>query len=92
MTMKKYFNPKHPVRCVITGPSECGISVILTKLILNLFNEYNRIYIYSRSLHQYFYRKLFKCFDIHILIHIIPNNLNDENIDVVIEEIFKKRL
>ena len=29
----KILNPQHPVRCIITGPSECGKSVFLTNLI-----------------------------------------------------------
>ena len=31
--MDKYLCPTHPVRCIITGPSECGKSVFLTNLI-----------------------------------------------------------
>ena len=43
--MDKHLYPKHPVRCIITGPSECGKSVFLTILILNIINEYDKIYI-----------------------------------------------
>ena len=50
--MEKTLYPSHPVRCIITGPSECGKSVFLTNLILNIINEYDKIYIYSPSLHQ----------------------------------------
>ena len=85
--MDKLLNPTHPVRCIITGPSECGKSVFLTNFILNFINDYNKIYIYSPSLHQDFYQKLSKCFSNYILIHIIPNILNGEDIDVVIEEL-----
>ena len=60
--IEKLLYPTHPVRCVITGPSECGKSVILTNLILNFINEYNKIYFYSPSLHQDLYQKLNKCF------------------------------
>ena len=28
--MDKNLYPQHPVRCIITGPSECGKSVFLT--------------------------------------------------------------
>ena len=31
--MEKYLYPQHPVRCIITGPSECGKSVFPTNLI-----------------------------------------------------------
>ena len=40
--MEKYLYPTHPVRCIITGPSECGKSVFLTNLILNIVNEYDK--------------------------------------------------
>ena len=85
--MEKILYPNHPVRCNITGPSECGESVFLTNLILNIVNEYDKIYIYSPSLHQDLYQKLNKCFINYIPIHIIPNILNEEDFDIVIEEI-----
>ena len=72
--MDKVLYPNHPVRCIRTGPSECGKSVLLTNLILNNINEYTEIYIYSPSLHQVFYQKLIKCLSNYIPIHIIPNN------------------
>ena len=85
--MEKFLYPNHPVRCIITGPSECGKSVFLTNLLLNIINEYDKIYIYSPSLHQDLYQRLFKCFRNYIPIHIIPNILNEEDIDIVIEDI-----
>ena len=68
--MDKILYPNHLVRCIITGPSECGKSYFLTNLILIIINEYDKIYIYSPSLHQYLYQKLIKCFSNHI-----PNNI-----------------
>ena len=50
-------------------------------------NEYDKIYIYSPSLHQDLYQKLIKSFTTFIPIHIIPNILNEEDIDIVFEEI-----
>ena len=44
--MNKILYPTHPVRCIITGLSECGKSVFLTILILNIINEDDKIYIY----------------------------------------------
>ena len=85
--MEKFLYPNHPVRCIITGPSECGKSVFLTNLILNIINEYDKIYIYSTSLHQDLYQKLINCFSKDIPLHIIPNILNEEDLVVVIEEI-----
>ena len=84
-----FLYPTHPVRCIITGPRNVGKSVILTNLILTIINEYDKIYIYSPSLHQDLYQTLFKYFSFYIPIHIIPNILNEEDIDVVIEEIVK---
>ena len=60
----------HPVRCIITGLSECGKSVFLTNSILKIINEYNKIYIYSTSLHQDLYQQLIKCFSNYIPNHI----------------------
>ena len=89
--MEKYLYPKHPVRCIITGPSNVGKSVFLTNLILNIINEYDKIYIYSPSLHQDIYQKITKSFDNYIPGHIISNILNEEDIDEVIEEIVNNK-
>ena len=56
--MEKFLYPSHPIRCIICGPSESGKSVFLTNLILNVINEYDKIYIYSPNLHQDLYQKL----------------------------------
>ena len=55
--MDKNLYPKHPLRCIITEPSECGKSVFLTSLILNYINEYHKMFSYSPSLHQALYQK-----------------------------------
>ena len=89
--MDKFSYPNHPVRYIITGPSECGKSVFLTNLILYIINEYDKIYIYSTSLHQGFYQKLIKCFSFYIPIRIIPNIVNEEDIDVVFKEIVNNK-
>ena len=89
--MEKIFYPQHPVRCIITRPSECGKSVFLANIILNIINEYDKIYIYSPYLHQDLYQKLFKCFTNYIPISKIPNFLNEEDFDIVIEEIVNNK-
>ena len=89
--MEKFLYPKQPVRCIITGPSNVGKSYFLTNLILNIINEYDEIYIYSPSLHQDLYQNIIKCFSNYIPIHIIPNILNEVDIDIVIEEIANKK-
>ena len=91
MTIGIVLYPNHPVRCIITGPSEGGKSVFLTNLILNIINEYNKIYIYSPSLHQDIFQKLSKCFNNYVPNHIIPNILNEEDIDIVIEELVNNK-
>ena len=85
--MKKFLYPTHPVRCIITGPSECGKSLILTKLISNIISEYDKTYVYSSSLHQDLYQKLNKRFSNFIPIHIVLNIRNEEDFDLVIEEL-----
>ena len=91
MTIDKISYPSHPVRCIITGSSECGKSVSLTNLILNIIIEYDKIYIYSPSLDQHLYQKLNKCFTNYIPIHVIANISNAEGFDVVIEEIVNNK-
>ena len=89
--MDKILYPNHPVRCIITGPSCSGKSVFPTNLILNIIYEYDKIYTYSPSLHQDLNRKLIKCFSKYIPIHKIPNILNEEDIDLVIEEVINNK-
>ena len=84
--MEKFLNSNHPLRCNICGPSNVGNSVFLTKLKLNFINEYDKIYIYSPSLHEDLYQKLINCFSIYIPIHIKPNILSKEDIDIVVDE------
>ena len=56
--MEKILYPHHPVKCIITGPSNSGKSVFLTNLLLNSINEYDKAYIYSISLHQDLHQKI----------------------------------
>ena len=85
--MDKILNPKHPVRCILTGPSKVGKIVFRTNLILITINEYNKIYIFHQVFLKIYTTKFIKCFSNYILIHIIPNCLNEVDIDIVIEEI-----
>ena len=55
--MEELSYPNQPIRCNITGPTECGKSGFLTKLILKISNGHNKINIYSTTLHQDFYQK-----------------------------------
>ena len=85
--MENFQYPQHRVHCIITAPGCCGKSGFLKNLILNIINDFNRIYIYSPSLHQDFYQKLNKNCSNYIPNNIMPNVLNEEDIDIVIEEI-----
>ena len=89
--MEKFLYPSHPCRCIITGPSCVGKTYFLTNIILNIINEYNKIYIYSPSIHQELYQKLIKRFINYIPINIILNILNEEDLDIVIEEIVNNK-
>ena len=91
MKLEKISNSKHPAIVLITEPSECGESYFLTNIVLNLFNEFGKIYIYSPSLHQNLYQKLTKCFTNYLPNHIIPNISNEKYIDLVIDELVIKQ-
>ena len=84
--IEKFLYPTHPVGGIVTGPRECGKLVFLTSLILNFINEYDKIYLYSPSLHQDLYRKIIKCFSKYIRLYNTPNIFNEEDIDIVIDE------
>ena len=58
---------------------------------MNNKNEFDKIYIYSPSLHQDIDQKVFKCCSNYIPIHITPNKLNEEDIDIVIDEIVNNK-
>ena len=89
--MEKILYPSHPLRGILCGPSNSGKTYFLTNIMLNIINEYDKIFIYSPSLHQDLYQKLIRCFSNYIPIHIIPNVLNEEDIDIVIEEIINNK-
>ena len=64
---------------------------ISTKFFLDSSKEIEKKYIHPPILHQALYQSLTECFSKHIPIHKIPNILNEENIDVVIDEIFNNK-
>ena len=82
--MEKTLYPKHPLRCIKTGPSNSGKTVFLTNLILNNTDKYIKINIYSPSLQQDIHQILFRGFFNFIPFHIIPNIVNEEDIGVVV--------
>ena len=88
--MNNFLHPTHPVRSIITQPSECG-KTFLTNLILNIINKFEKRYIYSPSLHQDLHQKVIKCFSSYIPIEKIPNTLNEQDIDLVFDEIVNEK-
>ena len=74
--MEKCLYPNNPVRFIIKSSSECGNFFFLTNLFLNIINEYDKVYIYSPSVHQDLYQKLIKCFSNFLPIHRIPSIIN----------------
>ena len=89
--MEEILHPNQPVRCIITAPGNSGKSVFLKKLILNIVNEYDKIYIYSPSLHQDFYQKLFKRFCYYLPIQKVPNIVNEGDTDLVFDELVNNK-
>ena len=51
-------------RCLIIGPSNCGKTHLLVELLLNeKYFVYDKMFIWSRSLHQPYYQLLNTCFN-----------------------------
>ena len=84
--MKTNLYSSHPIRCIITGPTECGKPCSPTSLSFNIINDYGKIHVYSPSLHQDSYQKKFNCFSTFMPIIIIRNISNEEEIDLVTSE------
>ena len=89
--MEKFLYPKHPLRCIIAEPSSSGKSVFLTKLLLNVIKEYDKMYIYSPSFYQDLNQKLLKSFSNYIPFHIFPNILKEEDLDLLIKEVINNK-
>ena len=85
--MEKNLHPNHPLRCVLSGPSNRGKSVFLTKWCLKFFNGFDKIYNYSLSLHQDSYQNLNRRFSNYIPNNIIPTISNEEDYDIVIDDL-----
>ena len=85
--MKVKLCPKSPVRVVISGPSGCRKTCLLTKLITEINNDYNEIYIYSPSIYQETYQKLIECFEQKIAPESISKVLkNKKSIDDILND------
>ena len=75
--MEKILYPSDSVRTIITGPSNSGKTYFLSNLILNIIDDFQKIYLYSPSLHQELYQKIIKCFNAFLPLHVIQNILNE---------------
>ena len=58
---------------------------------MNKINDFEKIYMYSPYLHQDLHQKLIKSFSNYRPVIILPNNLNEEDIDEVFHEIVKDK-
>ena len=85
--MDKFLYPAHPVRDIITGPSECGKAVFELILILIIINDFGKNIIFSPSLYQNLYEKIIEGFSIFISINVNQNILNEQGIEFLIDEI-----
>ena len=89
--MDKFLYPPHPHRVIITGPSGSGKTYFLANLILNISNDFSKLYIYSPSIYQELYQKLIKCLNAFLPLNVIQNLLNQnksiDDLEAVIEEI-----
>ena len=89
--MDNFLNPPHPHRVIITGPSGSGKTYFLANVILNISNDFSKLYIYSPSIYQELYQKLIKCLNAFLPLNVIQNILNQnisiDDLDAVIEEI-----
>ena len=89
--MDKFLYPPLPHRVIITGPSGSGKTYFLANLILNISNDFSKLYIYSPSIYQELYQKLIRCLNAFLPLNVIQNILNQnisiDDLDAVIEEI-----
>ena len=87
--MEKILYPEIPVRCIISGKSNSGKSTLLFKILFNFINDFDKIYIYSPTIHQTNYQKLIKCFQSFLPLNIIDNilqaDIDLEDLDDIIE-------
>ena len=90
--MEKFLYPEIPVRVIISGKSASGKSTLLFKILFNIINEFDKIYIFSPTIHQPTYQKIIKCFNSFLPLNVIQNilkeNISLEDLDNTIEEIY----
>ena len=89
--MEKHVYPEKPVRTIISGKSASGKSTLLFKILFNIINDFDKIYIFSPTIHQPTYQKIIKCFNSFLPLNVIQNILKEkislDELDNTIEEI-----
>ena len=89
--MDKILYPEIPFRCLISGKSNSGKSTLLFKILFIIINNFDKIFIYSPTIHQTNYQKLIKCFQSFLPLNAIDNilqaDIDLEDLDDIIEEI-----
>ena len=76
--MEKILYPEIPIRCIISGKSNSGKSTLLFKILFNIINDFDKIYIYSPTIHQTNYQKIIKCFQNFLPLNVIDNILKED--------------
>lgn len=80
------------IRGIICGPSNCGKTTLLFRFLLKDYIEYNRLYIFSKSLNQPEYKLLIRGFKKQLQPAMIDeifknaNKLTDMNSNEIIDE------
>ena len=89
--MEKHLYPEKLVGTIISAKSASGKSTLLFKILFNIINEFDKIFIFSPTVHQPSYQKIINCFQISLSLNVINNilkeNLSLEDLDTYIEEI-----
>ena len=89
--IEKYLYPDKPVRCIISGKSASGKSTLLFKILFNIINDFDKILIFSPTIHQPTYKTIIKCFNNFLPLNVIQNILKEQipldELETTIEEI-----
>ena len=88
--MEKRLYPKPPVRCITSGKSASAKSILLFTIFFNIINDFDKIFIYSPTIHQPVYWTFIKCPNNFLPLEVIQNILREgiplDELDRTIEE------
>ena len=89
--IEKYLYPEKLLRCIISGKSTSGKSTLLFKILFNIINDFDKILMFSPTIHQPTYKTIIKCFSNFLPLNVIQNILQEQihldELDTTIEEI-----